>query len=278
MFGCFASTTRAVTYADEKVPEVKLTRYGEYSAVPVLSPIGKVNEPAPEYIFFTTPDPSATIIFDDEGVPPIDAEVPSVSVFDPMFNNPFVSVSAPSRVTSPPSEIPFARFSVKLFSVTEGSAVPAPAPPKVIFDVLPPVRLPLVVAINPLSVKVFAPIDNAPLVNVSVPSRVTFPPSEIPFARFSVKLFSVTAGSAVLAPAPPKIIFDVLPPVILPPDVDIAPLIVNVFATIDNAPFVSVSVPSIVISLFSVTPELLLITMLGNALLPPIVCADDPLN
>jgi hypothetical protein len=121
---------------------------------------------------------------------------PSVIVFDDVVMSPFVSVSVPLTVTAPPRLIPFARLSVRLFSVTAGSVVLAPDPPKEIFDVAPPVRLPLVVEIAPLSVSVLAPIESTPLVSVSVPLAAKPPPSETtllppPPVLATVKSFTV---------------------------------------------------------------------------------------
>src|SRR5208282_1257156 len=82
--------------------------------------------------------------------------------------------------------------------------------------------------------------------------------------RLIVRLFNVTAGSVVL-PEPLKTRLLVAPPVSVPLDVEMAPLSVSVFAPIENAPLDRVSVPLIVGLLFRVTPLVLLMVRLVNA-------------
>ena len=118
-----------------------------------------------------------------------------------------------------------------------------------------------------------------PLVSVSVPLTVTFPPREIPLDRLRVRLLRVTPGRVVLDPEPPTLIFDVAPPVRLPLDVETSPLMVKVFAPMDSAPLVSVSVPLTVVPEVRLTPKLLLMvklfTVAGRPL--PVFCAAVPL-
>ena len=119
----------------------------------------------------------------------------------------------------------------------------------------------------PEIVKVFAPIVNVPAVKANIPATVTSPPKLIPFARFKVKLFSETTGNIVLAPLPPKTIFDVLPPFKVPELVEIAPLIVKVFAPMLYSPMVSVRVVGTIMSPFWINPWLLLSVNASTVLL-----------
>ena len=70
LFGCFALTRFTPTYAEEN-PEAELSvkETGEYSAVPVLSPTGNVNDDGPVNDFRTSPLPFGTIIADADGDP-----------------------------------------------------------------------------------------------------------------------------------------------------------------------------------------------------------------
>src|SRR5207245_1673243 len=101
-------------------------------------------------------------------VPPIVGPL-SVSVLAPTGNAPVVGVAVPPTLTPPPMLIPLARLMVRLFNVIAGRVVLAPVPPKIMFADAPPVRLPLVVEIAPLTVRVLAPIESAPLVSVNEP-------------------------------------------------------------------------------------------------------------
>src|SRR6266568_1385259 len=195
------------------------------------------------------------------GVPAIAGPF-SANVLAPTLSAPLVRVSVPPTVTLPPRAMPLARLTVRLFRVMAGRVVLAPVPPKVMFAEAPPVRLPLVVEMSPLSVRVLAPIERAPLLRASVPPTVTAPPKLMPLARLMVRLFNVIADRVVLAPAPPKMMFADAPPARLPPPVEIAPLIVSVLAPIESAPLVSVSVPLIAVSVPRETPpELLIVTL-----------------
>ena len=119
------------------------------------------------------------------------AEPPSERVFELVLMFPLVRVSVPATGTSPPRDMPFDRFIVRLLSVTAGRAVLAPEPPKVMLDVPPPVRVPLLVEMSPLIVKVFAPIESAPLVRVNVPLTVAPEVRVTPALLLIVKLFTV---------------------------------------------------------------------------------------
>jgi hypothetical protein len=104
----------------------------------------------------------------------------------------------------------------------------------------------------------------------------------MPFIRFNVRLFSETAGKVVPAPLPPILIFVELPPVNVPAVVVIAPFRLKVFAPIAKAPIVSVNVPGIEKSPFSVNP-LLLLTFRPSAILltnapAGMLWTDDPEN
>ncbi len=111
-------------------------------------------------------------------------------------------------------------------------------------DKPPPSRL----IVAPLLMLRLAPFARVPVVSVSAPPMVAPPPSEMPLARLMVKSLSVTEGREVVAPAPPKIMFDEPLPVRPPPLGVMAPLIVNVCAPIDRAPPVRASCPSTVTS------------------------------
>ena len=146
-------------------------------------------------IFMLAELPPKTRLDDDVadklvGVPAIAGPF-SVNVCAPTVNVPFVSVSVPSTVTSPPMLIPLARLIMRLFNVTEGSVVEAPLPPKVILEEEPPVREPLVWLIAPFKVRVCAPIDRAPLVKVRVPLTISSAPKLTPLELLIVRLLNV---------------------------------------------------------------------------------------
>ena len=67
---------------------------------------------------------------------------------------PLVRVSVPPTVTLPDMLMPFARLMVRLFNVTAGRLVAALAPEKVILELAPPVRVPLLTETAPSSVSV----------------------------------------------------------------------------------------------------------------------------
>ena len=94
-----------------------------------------------------------------------------VSVEAPVVRSPRVRLREPLTERSAPSEMPKARLMVRLPRplCTAGNVVLAPAPPNVMFELPPPVRLPAPLMIAPLSVSVCAPIDSAPAVSVSAP-------------------------------------------------------------------------------------------------------------
>jgi hypothetical protein len=86
------------------------------------------------------------------------APFPSVR-FDPFVKVPLLSVNVPATVNDAPSVIPAARLIVKLLRppLTAGRVVAAPEP-NTRLEVAPPCKLPLVTAIRPFRVKVFAPM------------------------------------------------------------------------------------------------------------------------
>jgi hypothetical protein len=90
-------------------------------------------------------------------------------VFATIDNAPEVRVRVPPTVTLPHNET--ALLIVRLFNVTPGKLA-APAPPIIILEVGPPIRVPQKTII-PLSVKVFAPIDKPAPAGVNVPLIVS---------------------------------------------------------------------------------------------------------
>ncbi len=76
---------------------------GEYSIVPELSPIGKVNDPVVLTSLRTTPPPDAMIIrLADGEATEIDPDNPMVSVFVPRLRFPFDSVKTFATLAEPP--------------------------------------------------------------------------------------------------------------------------------------------------------------------------------
>ena len=118
-------------------------------------------------------------------------------------------------------------------------------------------------------VRVDKPVVRSPLLRVRVPFTVRSAPSEMPLARIIIKSFRplLTAGRVVLAPDPLKAMFEVLPPVSVPPPLPIAALSISVFVPIESAPLVSDNVPLTVGLEFKVTPPELLIVRPFNTLL-----------
>ena len=88
-------------------------------------------------------------------------------VFAPIDNAPEVRVRVPPTVTFP--HIDTALLTVRLFKVTAGRFA-VPEPPIIIFEVAPPTRVPQLIC--PLSVNVFAPIDNPAPAGLNVPLTV----------------------------------------------------------------------------------------------------------
>ena len=70
--------------------------------------------------------------------------------------------------------------------MTAGKVVPAPLPPMVIFAEMPPVNVPLVVIMAPLSVKVFAPMAKLPAISAMPLFIVKSPFNVNPFTLFIV--------------------------------------------------------------------------------------------
>ncbi len=205
------------------------------------------------------------------------APVPRVR-FEPFDRAPLVRVSVPLTVTAPLRLIPLARLITRLFKVTAGRAVLAPAPLKVMFAEAPPVRLPLVVEMAPLSVSVLAPIESAPLARVSVALMVGLPFNVTPLALLTVRLFNAATllGTVMLVELPPKERLEEEVVAKLPAVTAIAgPLSVKVLAPTVKVPLVRVSVPPKVKLLFKVMPLVLLtvrlfraVTLLGTTMLP----------
>ena len=119
-----------------------------------------------------------------------------VRVFDPTVSVPAVSARVPATLTLPVSVRPLERFSVRLFNATAGRLVPAPEPAMTMFELLPPVKLPEVYEIAPSSVRVFAPMENAPLVSVRLPVTSRLPDKVTPFALLIIRLGIVEEANA----------------------------------------------------------------------------------
>jgi hypothetical protein len=139
-----------------------------------------------------------------------------ITVFEPANRFPEVKVSVPLIVGLLFNETPLALLMVRLFSAVTllGTLTLDELPPKDRLEEEVVDRFEGVPAMaGPLSVSVFAPTVNVPEVRVSVPPTVTSPPILIPLERLMVRLLRVTDGSAVLAPLPPNVILDELPPV-----------------------------------------------------------------
>src|SRR6266567_2469607 len=210
------------------------------------------------------------------------APVPRVR-FEPFDRAPLVRVSVPLTVTAPLRLIPLARLITRLFKVTAGRAVLAPAPLKAMFAEAPPVRLPLVVEMAPLSVSVLAPIESAPLARVSVALMVGLPFNVTPLALLTVRLFNAATllGTVMLVELPPKERLEEEVVAKLPAVTAIAgPLSVKVWAPTVKVPLVRVSVPPRVKLLFKVTPLPLLTVRLLRAvtLLGMLMPAELPPN
>ena len=90
-----------------------------------------------------------------------------VNVFPSRVKEPFIKSKLPVTVKSPSKLIPFERFNSKLLVTKLGILVLAPFPPIIILLELPPTKVPKVVVTLPFIVKVFAPIEKAPLVSVN---------------------------------------------------------------------------------------------------------------
>jgi hypothetical protein len=89
-----------------------------------------------------------------------------VNVFAARVKVPLVNSRVPATLAEPPKLMPVALFRVRLLSSTPGRVVVALLPPIMIFEELPPDSVPATVVMDPFSVKVFAPIENAPDVKV----------------------------------------------------------------------------------------------------------------
>jgi hypothetical protein len=154
-------------------------------------------------------------------------------------------------VTLPVKVTPDGLFTVRLFRFTtlDGIKTPADVPPNTRLDEDDVVRFEGVPAmVGPFNVRIYAPTVKVPEVRVSVPPTMTLPHNET--ALLMVRLFNVTADK-LAEPAPPIIILEVAPPMIVPQF--IWPLSVNVFAPIDKPAPAGLNVPLIVGELCRVT-------------------------
>jgi hypothetical protein len=213
-------------------------------------------------------DPPNTRFDDDdvdkfEGVPAMVGPF-NVSVFAPTVNVPDVSVSVPPTVTLP--HIETALLIVRLFNVTP-ARLAVPAPPILILEVAPPTRVPQF--IWPLSVKVFAPIDNPAPAGLNVPLIAGELCKVTRLVFVTERSFNAATLFGIKTPAvvPPNTRFDddvVFKFAGVPAIVD--PFSVSVFAPTVNVPEVSVSVPPrvtlphnetarLIVRLFNVTPD-----------------------
>jgi hypothetical protein len=113
-----------------------------------------------------------------------------------LVKGPAVKVSVPllANDSGLPSTTPPELFIVRFSNpeVTAGS-VSALLPLQVIPEVEPPVNEPLAMEIEPFSVRVWAPIESAPLVNVSAPLTVPDAPRATPLLLLIVR-FGTAAG------------------------------------------------------------------------------------
>ena len=134
---------------------------------------------------------------------------------------------------------------------------------------------------GPFNERVFAPTENTPFVNVSVPLRVTLLFSVTPFVLLTVRLFKAATllGTFTLVELPPYETFDEDVVDKLPDVTEVfGPFNESVLEPIESAPLVSVSVPLIVSFANIETPFTLFIVKLLNVVTPLIVCALVPLN
>jgi hypothetical protein len=126
-----------------------------------------------------------------------------------------LTVKSPREVTPPAPEI------VRLFTAfppknVDNSVIAAELLNTSSADALEALTLPVPVGELPEIVSWFAPKVKVPELKANVPPTLTLPAMFMPFARFIVKSFKVTAGKIVAAPVPPNTMFDVTPPVRVP--------------------------------------------------------------
>ena len=186
-----------------------------------------------------------------------------VSVFAPIDKAPEDRINTPPIVTFP--HIETALSIVRLFNVT-GGKLAVPAPPIIILEVAPPVRVPQF--IWPLSDKVFAPIDKPPAVELKVPLTVSELCKVTILVFVNERPFRATTLVGIKTPdvVPPNTRldeavvakFDGVPAIV-------GPLKVRVFAPTENVPLVRVRVLLIVTGFARATPEGLLI------MIPPVL-------
>ena len=119
---------------------------------------------------------------------------------------PEVRVRVPPTVTLPAMLIPLPLLMTRLLKVTAGSVVAAPDPVKVMLELSPPVRVPLVTVTAPSRVRVLVPMDRAPLVKVRVPEIVALELRVTPLELLIVRLLRAVTllGIATDVELPPK--------------------------------------------------------------------------
>ena len=211
--------------------------------------------------------------------PMVVALAPRVRVKVPIARLPFVAeglalckFSMPFTVKSLPAVIPPEPLMVKLFTlpvkIEAGRIMAEDLVNNRVAETLFASMFPVVrVGEFPEIVKVFAARLRVPLVKARVPPTLTEPPRLMPLARLRVRLLSSTAGKVVVAPLPPIMIFEELPPVNVPAEVVMDPFKVKVFAPIEKAPVVKVKDLVIIKSSLTVRPFILFSPMASAVLL-----------
>jgi len=201
--------------------------------------------------------------------PTVVALAPKVSVKVPMARLPLIAeglalckFSMPFTVKLLPALIPPKPLIVKLFTlplkIEAGRIMAEEFVKDSVAELLLASMFPVVLEGEfPEIVKVFVARLKVPLVNARVPPTLTAPPKLMPLARFRVRLLRTAAGKMVVAPLPPTMMFDELPPVNVPDVVVIEPLRVNVFAPMVNDPLVKVKARVIIKFQFSAKPVML---------------------
>jgi hypothetical protein len=144
-------------------------------------------------------------------------------------------------------------LTVRLFRVTPGKLA-APAPPIIIFEVAPPTSVPQFII--PLSVSVFAPIDNPPPVGLKVPVIVGELCKVTILVLVIERPFNATTLAGINTPAevPPKTRleaavvarFEGVPAMVGPFNVRVLPPTVKVPAVSVRVPFNDKAAPSII--------------------------------
>jgi hypothetical protein len=217
--------------------------------VKLLSPpataLRVISAPVPIVRFEVTPPVNEPAPY--ERVPALDR----VRVLAPIVNTPEVRVSVPPTVTLPHKVT--ARLTVRLFNVTPGRLA-APAPPIIILEAAPPISVPQFII--PLSVSVFAPIDNPPPVGLKVPVIVGELCKVTKLVLVIERPFNATTVAGINTPAevPPKTRLDAavttrfegVPAMVGPFSVRVLPPTVKVPAVRVRVPFNDKAAPSII--------------------------------